>query len=207
MAYAASERTKRYLYEVATELFLKQGYGSTTIRQIAQTADVSTGTVYRYFPNKSDFLTFFPSNSVDHLREFAAGLSDDTSVVNAVLSVLMEDMRFNLTVFYTPCEQDGRTVYESNDLRWAYWSSFAADAQHYAAEMLIRQELAGLYRDILEEAKRLDRLREDADTEVLSRVIVAIFFQESESELVVDLEAIEEKLRADIETLLKGYLA
>lgn len=34
------------------DLFAKQGYGSVTMRQIAQEIGVSTGTLYHYFPSK-----------------------------------------------------------------------------------------------------------------------------------------------------------
>lgn len=204
MAYATSEKTKRYLYEVATELFLQQGYGNTTIRQIAKTADVSTGTVYRYFPSKSDFLTFFPSNSVDHLKEFATSLSPEIGLIETLLRILMEDVRCNLKVFYTPYTCDGKTTYKSNDLRWAYWSSFAADAQHYASEMATRQALIELYRDVLDQAKSRGQLAETADTVMLSRIIVAIFFQESESDLEVDESEMEERLRRELEILFHG---
>ncbi|GGK36956.1 hypothetical protein GCM10008955_33550 [Deinococcus malanensis] len=40
----------------ALTLFTEQGYGSTTIRQIATEADVATGTIFRYATDKADLL-------------------------------------------------------------------------------------------------------------------------------------------------------
>lgn len=206
MAYSASSRTRQRLYETATELFLKQGYENTTIRQIAAAAEVSTGTVYRYFPSKSDFLTFYPTRSVDHLRRFADTVPDDVGLFEVILRVLMEDVRGNLEVFYRPVECDGARVYESNDLRWGYWSSFASDAAHFEAEMAVRQSLTDLYAEILEEGKRRGELDPDADTEALSQIIVAIFFQESERRLRVTEEELERALRRNVGMLLEGRL-
>lgn len=206
MAYAASDRTRRRLYETATGLFLKQGYESTTIRQIAAAAEVSTGTVYRYFPNKSDFLTFYPARSVDHLRHFADTIPDDVELFEVILRVLMEDVRGNLEIFYRPVECDGECVYESNDLRWGYWSSFASDAAHFEEEMAVRQSLIDLYNEILEEGKRRGELEADADTEALSQIIVAIFFQESERRLRVTEQELEAALRRNVGVLLEGRL-
>ena len=54
--YVTSDRTRRKLFAVAMDLFAKQGYAQTTTRQIAAEAEVSTATLFRYFPKKSDFL-------------------------------------------------------------------------------------------------------------------------------------------------------
>lgn len=206
MAYSASSRTRQRLYETATELFLRQGYENTTIRQIAAAAEVSTGTVYRYFPNKSDFLTFYPTRSVDHLRHFADTIPDDVGLFEVILRVLMEDVRGNLEIFYRPVDCNGKRVFESNDLRWGYWSSFASDAEHFEEEMAVRQSLTDLYGEILEEGIRRGELDPDADTEALSQIIVAIFFQESERRLCVTEEELEGALRRNVGVLLEGRL-
>ena len=52
---AAAERQRRVL-EAATELFLTQGYGATSIDQIAQAADVSSQSVYATFESKAGIL-------------------------------------------------------------------------------------------------------------------------------------------------------
>ena len=206
MAYSSSSRTRQRLYETAAELFLKQGYENTTIRQIAAAAEVSTGTVYRYFPNKSDFLTFYPTRSVDHLRHFADTVPEGVGLFEVILRVLMEDVRGNLEIFYRAVDCGGERVYESNDLRWGYWSSFASDAEHFEAEMAVRRSLTDLYVEILEEGKRRGELDPDADTEALSQIIVAIFFQESKRHFRVTEEALERALRRNVGVLLEGRL-
>lgn len=53
---AQAEERQRRVLEAATELFLEQGYGATSIDQIARTADVSTQSVYATFESKAGIL-------------------------------------------------------------------------------------------------------------------------------------------------------
>ncbi|MEM9511104.1 MAG: TetR/AcrR family transcriptional regulator [Cyanobacteria bacterium P01_E01_bin.48] len=46
------DRYRRELLSHCLELFAERGYGSITMRQIAEGLDVSTGTLYHYFPSK-----------------------------------------------------------------------------------------------------------------------------------------------------------
>jgi AcrR family transcriptional regulator len=50
------ERTRLRLVEVATELFVKQGYERTTIAEIAAAADIGTRTFFSYFASKEELL-------------------------------------------------------------------------------------------------------------------------------------------------------
>lgn len=59
------------------QLFLKQGFHDTTLAEIAEFADVSTGTLYRYFPSKGDFLLEVVSDSVEQLSVFIEDLPRD----------------------------------------------------------------------------------------------------------------------------------
>ena len=50
------QRTLSEIQKVALDLFLRQGYEATTIEQIAEEAEVSPSTVFRYFPTKEDLI-------------------------------------------------------------------------------------------------------------------------------------------------------
>ncbi|MGD1904900.1 MAG: TetR/AcrR family transcriptional regulator [Leptolyngbyaceae cyanobacterium] len=50
------DRYRKELLSQCLGLFAEQGYGSTTMRQIAQGLGVSTGTLYHYFPSKERIL-------------------------------------------------------------------------------------------------------------------------------------------------------
>lgn len=47
-------RTRASIREHALRLFREQGYSATTVDQIAEAADVSPSTFFRYFPTKED---------------------------------------------------------------------------------------------------------------------------------------------------------
>jgi AcrR family transcriptional regulator len=47
-------RTRAAIREHALRLFREQGYGATTVDQIAEAADVSPSTFFRYYPTKED---------------------------------------------------------------------------------------------------------------------------------------------------------
>ncbi|MGK5681902.1 TetR family transcriptional regulator [Actinoplanes sp. URMC 104] len=47
-------RTRIAIRDAAMRLFTEQGYASTTVEQIAEAAEVSPSTFFRYFPTKED---------------------------------------------------------------------------------------------------------------------------------------------------------
>lgn len=47
-----SERSRRAVLDAALHLFAHRGYRGTSVRDIAERARISTGTVYHYFPDK-----------------------------------------------------------------------------------------------------------------------------------------------------------
>src|SRR5919198_3405569 len=47
-------RTRAAIREHALRLFREQGYEATTVEQIAEAAEVSPSTFFRYFPTKED---------------------------------------------------------------------------------------------------------------------------------------------------------
>ena len=49
-------KTRALIQQVALRLFRDQGYAATSIEQIAEAAEVSTTTVFRYFPTKPDLV-------------------------------------------------------------------------------------------------------------------------------------------------------
>jgi len=50
------QRTREAIARAAHELFATRGYHETTLPEIAEAADVSTRTIFSYFPSKEDIL-------------------------------------------------------------------------------------------------------------------------------------------------------
>jgi AcrR family transcriptional regulator len=49
-------RTRATIREQAMRLFAEKGYGETTVEQIAEAADISPSTFFRYFPSKEQLI-------------------------------------------------------------------------------------------------------------------------------------------------------
>src|SRR3954447_25147849 len=50
------QRTRETIAHAARQLFAERGYHATTLPDIAEAADVSTRTIFAYFPSKEDIL-------------------------------------------------------------------------------------------------------------------------------------------------------
>ncbi|MFI6812030.1 TetR/AcrR family transcriptional regulator [Nonomuraea sp. NPDC050328] len=61
-------QTRALIQRAALRLFREHGYAATTVEQIAEAAEVSPSTLFRYFPSKEDLVL------VDQLPAFTAAL-------------------------------------------------------------------------------------------------------------------------------------
>jgi AcrR family transcriptional regulator len=57
-------KTKAAIQRHAVRLFTEQGFAATTVEQIAEAAEVSPSTVFRYFPTKEELVMFDPYDPV-----------------------------------------------------------------------------------------------------------------------------------------------
>lgn len=87
------ERNKRdkqqRIRDAAVMLFARDGYSAVTTQQISETADVGTGTLFRYFPSKADLLVAV----MNHLLELGveqglAAARAGAPVVDAILATV-----------------------------------------------------------------------------------------------------------------------
>jgi AcrR family transcriptional regulator len=83
-------KTRAAIREHALRLFRDQGYGATTVEQIAEAAEVSPATFYRYFPTKEDVVL---QDDLDVLAlEALEQLPPDLSPLAAVRAATAESM-------------------------------------------------------------------------------------------------------------------
>jgi AcrR family transcriptional regulator len=73
------QRTRETIAAAAMELFAERGFDAVTVAEVAQAADVSTATVFNYFPTKEDLVydrfEAFEQELLAAIRERPAGES------------------------------------------------------------------------------------------------------------------------------------
>lgn len=114
-------RTRASIQRHALRLFREHGYADTTVEQIAQAAEVSPSTFFRYFPTKEDvaFHDEFDVVLTTALRAQPAGLSPILAMREAVGAVLgsvpaedLEIERDRTQLLLTVPELHGRLLLE-----------------------------------------------------------------------------------------------
>jgi len=84
-------KAKATIQEQALKLFAKQGYGATTVEQIAAAAEVSPSTFFRYFQTK-EAVVLYDSLDPIILEAFKAQPAD-VSVIRALRNASMQTFR------------------------------------------------------------------------------------------------------------------
>lgn len=84
------ERTREKLVEVAADLFDRQGFQDTTIRQIADAAEVSPRTVSSYFPAKEELVFCGHDAIFDELEARLSGRPPGETTTDALRDWLVE---------------------------------------------------------------------------------------------------------------------
>ena len=81
---------KQRILEAATILFKRDGYDKTRIEDIAEVAEVSTGTTYNYYHSKADILIAVVSMEVEEILLAGATIVDSphASVVGALNTLI-----------------------------------------------------------------------------------------------------------------------
>ncbi|MGD0167371.1 MAG: TetR family transcriptional regulator [Gaiellaceae bacterium] len=85
-------RTVAAIQTEALRLFREQGYEATTIEQIAEAAEVSASTFYRYFPTKEELLIFdaYDAPLIEAFRAQPPQLGAIQAIRTAIRSVFSE---------------------------------------------------------------------------------------------------------------------
>jgi AcrR family transcriptional regulator len=115
-----SERSRSAILDAALELFSHRGYGATSMRDIAGTAGVSTGSVYHHFKDKESIfqalleqfqqITQQPDFPINVALDEGIFINDFTVLADAAREVLVT-WRKHVTLFYVDAvEFDGRHI-------------------------------------------------------------------------------------------------
>jgi AcrR family transcriptional regulator len=120
-------KTRASIQEHALRLFHEQGYEETTVEQIADAAEVSPSTFFRYFPTKEDVVTYdaFDPLLIESFRAQPAELSPIQAMRGTVREVFG-----NLTPEQIePMRERGKLIFSIPELRSAMLDQVAESGQ------------------------------------------------------------------------------
>lgn len=107
-------KRKRQIIQAARELFIKQGFGNTSIMDIIEAAKISKGTFYNHFSSKNECLIAILEESRDELtnarRELALNQnpSDINVLIDQISLIFHLSRKENFTQMFS-------TTFDSND--------------------------------------------------------------------------------------------
>ncbi len=97
------EETRRKIITVAMGLFERQGFGSTSMDQIAEEVDIAKGTLYNYFPAKEAILNEFMQRTFRDRFAARTGrfqdLPDTRARMTFIFSTLLEGIERQKEIF------------------------------------------------------------------------------------------------------------
>ena len=80
--------TKKAILEAAITLFSRNGFGQTSIEQIARTAGIGKGTVYSYFQTKKDIIKGFCEYELEQIHEQLIRNSDTSEPIHRQMKTI-----------------------------------------------------------------------------------------------------------------------
>ena len=188
------ERNKRdkmaRIERAARTLFSKQGFEATTIRQIAEAADIGLGTVFSYAANKNDLLVLIFQDEVGRAVDRAFATVPGTPLLDRVLHV------FDAIIAHHRESPGLARVFVKE-------TPFIDDRRRGIADFM-RNLFAGLV-GFVEQAKSRGELELDVPAALLVRNLFAIYFQHMQVWLSGRGPEFEERrLRDALELQLRG---
>jgi AcrR family transcriptional regulator len=160
---ANGEQTRRRIITAAMRCVAEAGYSQATIREIARAADMTSGSLYHYFPNKTELLTATGAQIEEivlpRLRAAAAQFDD---VIDRLDAVLDESDRLI-------CDYPYLTAF-LRALRAGSTARLRRDGPKYPGSKALHDVIA----EIVAAAQRQGRLSPDLDERSVVEAICAL---------------------------------
>ena len=162
--------TRQALIDGALEVFLQRGFARATTREIAQTAGVAEGTIYRHFADKyALFHEVFLSLTAgvgEELRRIPARAGHGTVRDNLeYLFVLVGGMQAHLSSLMASMWADPELA-----------RNFGAHVREHAAEGFERPEPVSMLAEYIRAEQALGRIRGDVDAVEAAAAVVSVPF-------------------------------
>ena len=156
------EKRKRVL-DAATTEFAQYGFENTSIQQIAKKAEISVGSVYKYFENKEELFAMVVKENLALLEELLLHhSSSDEDIMVKAESVLKELLRFS------------RKHPERIKLYNAITTGNNVEFSRMLAER-VESISAKIYTEVIEKAQQSGDVRSDVDPRVFAFLLDNIF--------------------------------
>lgn len=162
-----SQRSKEIILKAGLELFSKQGYRATSMKEISQSANISIGRVYHHFRSKLEIFTTLIDHYWERLTDPALKLNqlsgntrfpeDFKDLVYAIREVVVENQAYIMLIFIDVIEFQGQHI------------------QRFYKDMTVR--FRETYGQRIEQLKAEDKLNPQADPVFSIMLIYRFFFQ------------------------------
>lgn len=160
---ASGEATRERIVAAAMRCVAEVGYAKATIREIARTAEMTSGSLYHYFSNKSDLLdatvTRIEEITLPRLRAAAQSCADVVDRIDAVLDASEELLREYpyLAAFEQEMRAEGAARPRSDDRPYAGFEA-----------------LHNIFREVVSDAQRHGALARGGDAEGATDALYAL---------------------------------
>lgn len=94
-AEARSQAQRERILAAAQACFVERGFHAASMANIAETADMSAGLIYRYFDSKSAIILAIIERQLNVARSRIAQLRNSTDLVAAIIESQVSDQRRN----------------------------------------------------------------------------------------------------------------
>lgn len=157
-----SDATRQRVLDVTSDLFQRNGYQATSMRDIAAAVGMKSGSLYYYYDSKEALL--------------AAILNDTIDAHLAMVRQAVDALPANATVrqkFDTAFQVSVKIISDSGDMAVASAQTLSfLQEPEYSEQVRHRQAYNQFWRDLIEEGKRTGEIRKDLPDAVASMAIV-----------------------------------
>jgi AcrR family transcriptional regulator len=90
---AEKEATRRRILDAASDLFRSRGYDATTTRDIAQAAEIATGTLFNYFVSKEAVVVGLAEEALEKAQRRDAVVGEALSLEETLFAQVAAELR------------------------------------------------------------------------------------------------------------------
>jgi Transcriptional regulator len=161
-ALKKSEATRLRVLEMTSELFRRNGYQATSMRDIAAAVGMKSGSLYYYYESKEALLAAILNDSID------AHIAKIKQAIDALPPGVSLRKKFDTAIAVSV-----KTIAEAGDMAVASAQTLSVlQEPEYSEQVAHRQAYNQFWRDLIQEGKETGEIRKDLPDAVASMVIV-----------------------------------